>query len=473
MASTTVTYADNTTEELGSIITQGARGSIYASLDGRSAVKLYSTSTQAEAQRLAQTIQRLINDVNPTKDDPYWQEYFAWPEKLIVTPAVGYRMRLVRDMKPMGNFIFPRTFNSMPPNERGWFLGRIAVAIKLANAARCMAARGICYPDFCSNTVMMDAYDGRMTLTDCDNITVPGVIPAEVLGTPNFMAPELWSQQQKIPTITSDRHSLAVLFYYLLVGYHPLIGDKVHFPDDPYKDDQARFGLGALYIEHPTDHSNRNPDQRFFASMLGAELDEIFREAFVTGLHHPNARPQPQQWLRALVCAFDRIVPCETSAPECWWHSFVVLPQNNFACPCCNQRLREPRTLPFMYLLPHTRTRDSEDYDEAVDNNKHHIVGWPGRSLFEWHTIIGKPAWHTDPQHPVSRTPHATFMYRSSSGEWYLRNDGLLAMAVRSGVASWTPVAPGTATPLTNGTVIRFGPGPTHYGAKVILHHLS
>ncbi len=218
--------------------------------------------------------------------------------------------------------------------------------------------------------------------------------------------------------------------------------------------------------------------QRIFASMLGTELDELFREVFVAGLHHPTARPQPQQWLPALVRAFDRIVPCETPAPQCWWHSFVALPQNNFTCPCCNQRLREPRTLPFVYLLPHNKTKDPEAYDEAIGRDKHHIVGWPERSLFEWHTIIGKPAWHTDPQHPVSRTPQATFLHNSGSDEWQLRNDALPEMAVRSG-GSWTPVARGASTPLTHGTVLRFGPGPVvgsgpvYYRARVVLHHLA
>ncbi len=478
MPSVTVTYADNTTEEFIEVIGQGAQGIILASQDGRSAVKLYPPSaTHDEAQRHAGIILRLINDVNPTKDDPYWQDYFTWPEKLVVSPLIGYRMRLAANMKTMAHYIFPKSFSSMPPKEQGWFLGRIAVAIKIAHAFQRMSALGICYPDFTFNDVMLDAYEGRMTLIDCDSITVPGAVPPEVMGNPRFQAPELWgqlkSQQQIIPTITSSRHSLAALLYYLLVGYHPLMGDKIHFPDDPEKDDLATFGPGALYIEHPTDHSNRNSYQRFFASMLGEELEELFREAFVAGLHHPNARPQPQRWLPALVHAFDRIVPCETPAPQCWWHSFVALPQNNFTCPCCNQRLREPRTLPFMYILPHARTRDPEDYDETIDDNKHHIVGWPGRSLYEWHTIIGKPAWHTDPQHQVSRTPQATFMYRSSSGEWLLRNEGLSEMAVRTGLVSWTPVASGTAIPLTNGTFIRFGPAPTHYRAKVVLHHLA
>lgn len=470
--SITVTYDDQTTEEFVSVIGEGAQGVILGSRDGRSAVKLYHSDTRDPVDR-ARVILRLINDLNPTRDDPYWKDYFTWPEKLVVSPAVGYRMRLAGKMKTMVNYLMPKTFNSLPPQDKGWFLGRVAAAIKIANVAQRMSAHGICYPDFSFNNVMLDAFDGRMTLIDCDSITVPGTVPAEVLGTPVFLAPELWSAQQKIPTVTSDRHSLATVLYYLLVGYHPLIGDKVYYPDDADKDDVARFGPQALYIEDPTDQSNRRSGQLFFASMLGTEVEELFRQAFVKGLHHPVDRPQPQQWLPALVHAFDRIIPCETPAPRCWWHSFVALPQTNFTCPCCRARLTEPRTLPFVYLLPHARTKDPEDYDDAIGRDKHHIVGWPGRALFEWHTIIGKPAWHTDPQHPVSRAPHATFAHDDSTGAWYLKNEALPDMAVRVGGASWTAVPVGSATPLVHGALMRFGPGPTYYRAKVALQHLS
>ena len=178
MPSVTVTYADNTTEEFIEVIGQGAQGIILASQDGRSAVKLYPPSaTHDEAQRRAGIILRLINDVNPTKDDPYWQDYFTWPEKLVVSPLIGYRMRLAANMKTMAHYIFRKSFSSMPPKEKGWFLGRIAVAIKIAHAFQRMSALGICYPDFTFNDVMLDAYEGRMTLIDCDSMTVPGAIP--------------------------------------------------------------------------------------------------------------------------------------------------------------------------------------------------------------------------------------------------------------------------------------------------------
>ncbi len=470
-SSIVVTYDDNTTEEFVSVIGHGAQGVVLGSRDGKSAVKLYANGVISPTVR-AQIIYRLIKELNPTRDDPYWTEYFTWPEKLVVRPAVGYRMRLAHNMKTMANFLFPKTFNSLDPKEQGWFLGRMAVAIKIANVAQRMSARGICYPDFSYNNVMLDPFDGRMTLIDCDSITVPGTVPAEVIGTPDFLAPELWTEQQKIPTVTSDRHSLATALYYFLVGYHPLKGDKVHDSNDADKDILLQLGSRALYIEHPTDHSNHLAKQLYFASMLGSELEGLFREAFVNGLHNPTARPQPQQWLPALVHAFDRIVPCNTPAPRCWWHSFVALPENNFTCPCCHQRLTEPQTLPFVYLLPHNRTKDPEDYDVTITRDKHHIVGWPGRSLYEWHTVIGRPAWHTTSQAPVSRAPQATFVY-DSNGVWYLKNVALQQMRVRVGGSSWMPVPIGAQAPLEHGATFQFGPGPTHFRAKVALQRLG
>ncbi len=118
--SVTVTYADNTTEEFVDVIGQGAQGIILASRDGRSAVKLYPPSTSlADAQRRAEIILRLINELNPTRDDPYWQDYFTWPEKLVVSPLIGYRMRLAANMKTMANYVSQKHSTAWPPKTRG------------------------------------------------------------------------------------------------------------------------------------------------------------------------------------------------------------------------------------------------------------------------------------------------------------------------------------------------------------------
>jgi hypothetical protein len=50
---------------------------------------------------------------------------------------------------------------------------------------------------------------------------------------------------------------LAVLIYMYLLYRHPLRGGKVHDVNDPQRDENLAMGENALFIEHPTDPSNR------------------------------------------------------------------------------------------------------------------------------------------------------------------------------------------------------------------------
>lgn len=465
-----VTYKDGSTDYYTHKIGEGAQGSVWASRDGKTAAKFYNGSSSISPERRAHIIDHLI-ELDPARQNPYWKPYFAWPQKRIVKPTVGYSMPLAHSVRPMADYVFPSAFNSLDPTEQGWFYGRLAAAMKIAHAVSRLAGAGVCYPDLSYNNVLLDCFDARVTLIDCDSIIVNGSIPPEVLGTPRFLAPELWSQRQAIPTVESDRHSLATVLYMLLVGVHPLIGQKVHFRNDAEQDDVAMFGPHALYIEHPTDRSNRNPNQSIFAHDLGPELQEVFQQAFVSGLHHPERRPHPQDWLTALAHTFDRVVPCPTSGQQCWWHSFVALPTANFVCPCCRERLKEPHKIPFLHLLPYRKGHGQDGYDHTIGPDKHHVVMWPGRALYQWHSTMGISPWSTDPHHPISRNPYATCMY-GGNDRWYLKNIRLPGMLARRIKPTWTRVPIGSSVPLINGTLFQFGSSSEHYRAQVELHTL-
>ncbi len=472
MGTMVIKYRDGTTEAVNDQpLSSGAQGKIYQTADKTGVVKIY-TSGGGDAKR-TERIQRLIDQLNPTKDDPYWTEYFTWPEKITVAPAFGYRMRFAGSLKTMDKYIFPKSFNGLKNEEKGWFLGRMAVAIKLASAVQRMSSTGICYPDLSHRNVMVEPFEGKMTLIDCDSVTVPNSIEAEVIGTPWYIAPELWSwgakTQRIVPTVRSDRHSLATLLYYWLLGLHPLKGKKIHDTTDPMHDDYLLLGPKALYIEDPTDGSNRSPTQTIFARSLGKDLEDLFTAAFVKGLHDPLNRPQPQSWQRALVRTYDRIIPCAN--PQCYWHSFVALRSGGVVCPVCRTR-PAARQLPFVYLLPHNRGKGPDDYNELVkpdSTDNHHIVGWPGRGLYEWHTRIGKEALYIDRHTIPNRTRQAEFEYNQSNGMWALRNIHLPDLRYRDGAGQWQAVGVGTSLALQDKLVLQFGQAPDHYRARIEL----
>ena len=95
------------------------------------------------------------------------------------------------------------------------------------------------------------------------------MFPPEVIGTADFIAPEVLSTKhldikdpkRALPNQKTDLHALAVLIYMYLLRRHPLKGSKV-WDLDAEKDELLAMGEKALFIEHPTDATNRvKPDQ--------------------------------------------------------------------------------------------------------------------------------------------------------------------------------------------------------------------
>lgn len=107
---------------------------------------------------------------------------------------------------------------------------------------------------------------GRACVIDVDGLVVPGKYPPDVVGTPDFIAPEVIQTnhlkkddpKRYLPNIMTDRHASAVLIYMYLLYRHPLRGGLVHDLNKvPQRDENLAMGQQALFIEHPTDHRNQ------------------------------------------------------------------------------------------------------------------------------------------------------------------------------------------------------------------------
>jgi len=324
-----VVFADGTTEEYeDEELAAGAQGAIHRSRDGKSVIKLYYPM---DAKNNAETLRRidiLITQFNPTKD-PYWTEYFTWPEKRVVQPRVGYRMRMASGLKTLNHYIYPKSYKMLKPEEKGWFIGRVACAIKIMSAANVMASMGLSYPDFSDRNINVEPFEGRIAFIDCDSLAVPTVLPATVLGSPEYMAPELVTGTIKEPSVATDRHAMAVLLYTWLLSpdptypnkIHPLSGKQVHHVNME-DDDKLRFGSKALYIDHPTNPVNALTSRKLSVNVLGKEIGDLFKAAFIDGLQNPAKRPRPFEWQRALHHLYDRIIPC--TSQHCNWRFFVA-----------------------------------------------------------------------------------------------------------------------------------------------------
>jgi hypothetical protein len=103
----------------------------------------------------------------------------------------------------------------------------------------------------------------------------------------------------------TDLHAFAVLLYEWPARRQPLRGPKIHDALSVVEDEKRSFGDGALFIESPTDSSNRPARFQPLLARLAPPLVELFTRAFVSGLHHPEARPAAQEWAETCSAAID------------------------------------------------------------------------------------------------------------------------------------------------------------------------
>jgi hypothetical protein len=144
---------------------------------------------------------------------------------------------------------------------------------------------------------------------DIDALVVPGIAPPTVLGTPGYIAPEVVAGTV-LPSIETDRHALAVLFYEILLQRHPLRGTLVHSTRSAEEDEQLSMGVKALFVEHRTDRRNK-PESPISVPLdaLGPHLAPLMRRAFEDGLHVPARRPDAVEWEEAMYRTLERIMP--------------------------------------------------------------------------------------------------------------------------------------------------------------------
>jgi DNA-binding helix-hairpin-helix protein with protein kinase domain len=221
-------------------------------------------------------------------------------------------------------------------------------AANLSDAFLALHTSGLCYADISFGNLFVDPITGDIQVCDNDNVCVDGE-PSDVLGTLYFMAPEI-VRGHAVPSISADRHSLAVVLFYLLLRHHPLFGAREHALLDLTPDSlRELLGDHPLFIFDPDDESNRpvtavhnNPITIWPA--LPGYVRALFTTAFTVGLHDPNAaRVTESQWRAAMRRLEDLVRRC----PVCTSQQFYDPADPNRECaqPDCRAPLAPPARL--------------------------------------------------------------------------------------------------------------------------------
>lgn len=469
-------------EFIDQIRAYGGMKDVYFSPQGDYVVAFYRSRADAASRERLEAItgnyrERIFNQAG----GDYWRGSFCWPRAVVeyqgrlgvVVPfyernfffAQGSRnddMLGIKGREKESKWFTSPSNRSrfLEPSELGNWLSQLRTCLSLARAVRRLHAAGLAHSDLSYKNVLIDPLSGRACIIDMDGLVVPGKFPPEVVGTPDFIAPEVVATAhldrvdpaRKLPSITTDLHALATLIYMYLLLRHPLRGDQTH-DDDPQRDETLAMGERALFIEHPTDARNRvnadnlkpaelpwkDPAQMPY-TITGPYLAQLFERAFITGLHQPSARPGADEWELALVKTLDLVQPCTNTACAQAWYVFDN--SSSPACPFCHTPYRG--TLPVLNLY--------STYGEgSFRSDNHRLMVYSNQSLFPWH--CNREVFPNEKLTPMQKHRQGYFVLHQ--GQWWLVNEGMPELTlIKAG--EQTPIAMGEQLALEDGQQLLF-----------------
>lgn len=355
---------------------------------------------------------------------------FLWPTDLASVAdrrGFGYTMPL----RPSG---YVSCMDIMSGRCKISFRTALTACLQLSDCFLGLHARGLCYRDISFGNVFVQPTTGCILVADNDNVAIDGEAIPGIRGTGSFMAPEVICGTAQ-PSAATDRYSLAVLLFYLLIMHHPLEGRRLGARGIfGQAEAQGLYGTHPVFIFDPADPSNapeRGSNALVFWPLYPHLLHDLFTEAFTVGLHYPHLRVRESQWRDCMAQLLDLIIPCFCGADV-----FVQLDGEPTAvCWSCGVS-RGTESKPLRLVLG--------TGDRLV------VVLHLGKELFGHH-LAGRSF---DYRIPLARVEHHPRV-NSLLG---LRNLGTNAWAATRADGEHVVVPPRRAIQIEAGTRLRFGP---------------
>jgi len=400
------------------IIGSGGMKDVYFSTDRTKAIAFFRDPLDKTAlERLEMITGAYRKGIFESEHKRYWEQLFCWPQSIVfdgkrhgvVLPiysrhfffeygSVNNDFLEIKGREKEGKWFAAPTnrLTRLDERERGDWRVYLRLCLMIARATRRLHAAGLAHSDLSYKNVLISPSTGHACMIDIDGLVVPGKYPPDVVGTPDFIAPEVIATahldkkhpDRNLPNRNTDRHALAVLIYQYLLLRHPLRGKKIHDIHDSVNDETLSMGKEALFIEHPTNKSNRTDpktarksDQFWLDtdklpySITGPYLSKLFEQAFIEALHNPTKRPTADEWENALIKTIDLIQPC--SNPKCVgkWYAFDNTQKP--ICPFCQTPYKGK--LPIINLYT-----DRSGTGKFLPDN-HRLMIYKDQSIFPWH----------------------------------------------------------------------------------------
>jgi len=387
----------------------------------------------------------------------FYKELYSWPTDVveldkkvgIIVPTYnknfffkkGYAGNdLLKGKEKEGKWFASAKFRSgqsrtkLDPSELGNWLSYFQVCVNIARGVKRLHAAGLAHSDLSYKNVLIDPVSKTAAIIDIDGLVVPNLFPPDVIGTADFIAPEVLATKnlsktdpnRKLPNRLTDLHALAVLIYMYLLYRHPLRGGNYFGAMETEKEEDLLMGEKALFVEHPTDSSNRNFKREYGDnlqkfqpwtdlqktpySITGPYLKELFDQAFIKGLHHPIERPPAEAWEQALIKTNDLKLECSNAACEQKW--FIYNNTVDTRCPFCGTKYKHAIPVLDFYFQFKPNVWKPENQRLVVYNNA---------TLHQWHSnrnVIRNERLTDTQKHPVG-------YFSFHNGKWLFVNQKL------------------------------------------------
>ena len=293
----------------------GGQGEVYDVSCGSDhyALKWYFRGSATDSQK--KILDNLIEKGSPTKNEA--KDVFLWPEDLIYQKSgepFGYIM-------PLREKRFKGIVDLMKCRINPSFQNLVKACYNLTKGYAKLHEQGFQYRDISFGNAFFDPDTGDVKICDNDNVTPNNTKEGGIKGTPRFMAPEIVRGEAK-PSRNTDRFSLAVLLFYMLMVSHPLEGTeeaKIKCMDPAAM--KMLYGTNPVFIYDPDKDSNR-PKPGYHDNAIAywpiypKYIQDLFVQSFTVGLSTPAKRVTENQWLEAFAKLMSGTVHCQGCGAE-------------------------------------------------------------------------------------------------------------------------------------------------------------
>lgn len=419
-----VRLLDNRTVTVKGELGRGGQGIVYlVQVDGtgeKKALKWYYIDKVTEPEKFRENLGRNIERGAPSPA-------FVWPEQLTewVNGSFGYLQRVYpKEYREFSKYLLAREKFGSTAAVVDAALGIVTAFMKLHDA-------GFNYQDLNDGNFAFHPKTGEVLICDNDNVMGHGYYSG-VLGKARYMAPEVVRGETR-PNKVTDRFSLAVILFLLLVGDHPLEGALTNVPVLTNKYEKRFFGEKPLFMFDEYDTSNM-PIQGKHRNAINlwpyypAYIQDAFRRSFSQkSLLKAEGRLLEKEWFHLLVRLKSSIVRC----PHCGEEIFLEDAEKTM-CPECRKWIRPTA------------------FFESAHRRANVVVRVPvfeDVTMFAYHMSENSEDYRTEAARVIVK-PGKTGLKNMSGQNWTVRSAG------KSGVRG-----PGDIVVLGDGMQIDFGGG--------------